>query len=92
MAQTNQLTINLSDEALEFVKTRMSTGEYHSESEVIEHELEEARLDEEEQRRWEQEVLIPIHDRLMANPSSAIPVEEVIHNLKARRETRRKAS
>jgi hypothetical protein len=38
-----------------------------------------------EQKLWEKNVLIPTHDRLMENPSFAIPIEQVERNLEARR-------
>jgi hypothetical protein len=38
-----------------------------------------------ERERWERKVLLPTHDRLMANPLSAIPLEQVEQNLEAQR-------
>jgi hypothetical protein len=43
----------------------------------------------EEQERWEREVVVPAYNRLMADPSSAIPIEEVERHLEERRRQRR---
>jgi hypothetical protein len=39
----------------------------------------------EEQAVWEREDLMPAHDRLVAEPSSALSIEEVERNLEAKR-------
>ena len=50
------------------------------------------KQESEEREHWEREVLIPAHDRLMAKPSSAIPIEQVERNLEARRRQRLQAT
>lgn len=92
MAQ-NPIHVTLTDEAaIEFVRRKVSSGEYASEDEVIREGLEVLRNEAEERERWEREVLMPAHDLLMADPSSAIPLEQVERNLEARRRQRLKAS
>jgi antitoxin ParD1/3/4 len=69
------IQITLSDEeAIQFVRSKVASGEYASESDVIQEVL---RQEAEERRRWEREVLMPAHDRLMADPASAVPLEQV---------------
>ena len=92
MAQRHEVTITLSDEAIAFVKAKLATGEYASESDVIEHELESARLEDEERRRWEREELIPVLDELERNPSATLTADQVREHLRAAREERLKAS
>jgi len=92
MAQTIDLTIQLSNDAAQFVRRKVSSGEYASESEVILEGLEALRDLADERERWEREVLLPAHDRLMADPASAIPIDTVQKNLEARRRQRSKAS
>ena len=77
---------------VEFVRSKVRSGAYASEADVIREGVDARRQEAEERERWEREVLIPAHDRLMANPSSAIPIEQVERNLKARRRARSKAS
>ena len=87
------IQITLSDEAaVEFVRSKVRSGEYASEADVIHEGPEALRQEAEERERWEREVLVPAHDRLMANPSSAIPLELVEKNLEAKRRELSKAS
>jgi antitoxin ParD1/3/4 len=91
MAHTHDLNIKLSDEAVEFIRGKVSSGEYSSESDVISESLEVLKRETEERERWEREVLIPAHDHFMANPSSGIPLKEVERGLEARRRQRSQA-
>jgi Arc/MetJ-type ribon-helix-helix transcriptional regulator len=92
MAQS-PIHITLSDEAaVEFVRSKVSSGEYASEADVIQEGLDALKDQAEERDRWEREVLMPAHNRLTANPSSAISLEEVEKNLEAKRRQRLKAS
>jgi len=92
MAQAPIHEITLSQEAWEFVRSKVASGEYESESEVLANSLELFREEDEERRRFEREEVIPAHDELIADPSSAIPMEQVRHNLEAARRQRLKAS
>ena len=92
MSQTVVLEITLSEEALEFVRSKVAAGEYRSESEVLASSIDVLMEEDEECRRFEQEEVIPSHDEFMANPSSAIPLEQVRHNLESARRQRLKAS
>ena len=87
-----QFNITLSDAAAEFVRDKVSSGEYDSESDVISEGIEALKAEAEERSRWEREVVVPAYERYLANPSSAIPLEKVMKNLAARRRERRKAS
>ena len=88
MGQAHNLNVTLSDAAVEFVRSKVSSGEYASESDVISESLEILKEETEERERWEREVLIPAHDHFMANPSSGISLEEVERSLEARRRQR----
>ena len=89
----SQIHFTLTDEtAIEFVRGKVRSGEYASESDVIQEGLKALKEESEERERWEREVLLPAHDRLMTDPSSAIPIEQVERNLEARRRQRLKAS
>ena len=93
MGQTNRLNITLTDEVvIKFVRSKVASGAYASESDLVNQGLMALKEESEERERWEREVLLPAHDRLMANPSSAIPIEQVERNLEARRRQRLKAS
>jgi Arc/MetJ-type ribon-helix-helix transcriptional regulator len=92
MGKPQHLEITISDETLEFLQREVASGEFGSVSQVIEESLQIYREQSEEMGRWEREVVIPEHDRIMADPSSAIPIDEVIRTLATRRRERQKAS
>jgi Arc/MetJ-type ribon-helix-helix transcriptional regulator len=71
------------------MQQKVASGEYASESDVIDEGLMALKEESEERERWEREVLLPAHGRLMASPSSAIPIEQVEQNLEAERRLRR---
>ena len=91
MPRSHVLEVTLSEESLEFVRDTLASGAYRSESEILEDSLRAWKEEVEQQRRFEQEVVIPAHDELMANLSSAIPLEQVERNLAAARSARLKA-
>ena len=92
MSETMTLTIKLSPETREFIRSRVESGEFTSESEVVLEGIETLRAKTEARERWEQEVLIPTHDRMMANPSLALSREQLLTSLEEARRLRRKAS
>jgi antitoxin ParD1/3/4 len=92
MGQSHRLNITLSEEAIQFVRGKVSSGEFASESAVILEGLDALKQETEERQRWEREVLLPAHDRLMANPSSAISLQQVERDLAAGRRHPSKAS
>ena len=90
MGQTNRLNITLTDEVvIKFVRSKAASGAYASESDLVNQGLMALKEESEERERWEREVLLPAHGRLMASPSSAIPIEQVEQNLEAERRLRR---
>ena len=90
MAQTS-IQIALADEdAIEFVRSKVRSGEYASEADVVLDGLGALRDDAEQQARWEREVMLPAHDRLIAEPSFAISLETLERNLEAKRQARTK--
>ena len=91
MPETSTMTVELTPQNREFLRRMVENGAYPSESEVVSAALELRREIAEEQERWEREVLIPVHDELMANPSSAIPLEQVERSLALDPQEHRKA-
>jgi antitoxin ParD1/3/4 len=82
----SQIRVTLTkDAAIEFVRGKVQSGEYASESDVVHEGLMALKEESDEREHWEREVLVPAHDRLMADTSSAIPIEQVEQNLEARR-------
>jgi Arc/MetJ-type ribon-helix-helix transcriptional regulator len=89
----DRIEITLEGEAIvEFLRGKVRSGEYASVADVVRDSVEAMREELRERERWEQEVLLPAHDRLMADPKSALSFEEVQHSLEAKRRERLKAS
>jgi len=89
MPVAQDLHVKLSTEALEFVQSKVSSGEYVSVNDVIAEGVELLKTEAEERHRWEQEVLLPAHNRLIANPASAITDSQLEARLEERRRIRR---
>jgi antitoxin ParD1/3/4 len=85
----NDLRVKLSEEALDFVNSSVSSGEYATESEVVSAGVEMLKEHVEERSRWEREVVVAAHDFMMSNPSSALTGDEVDARLAERRLQRR---
>jgi Arc/MetJ-type ribon-helix-helix transcriptional regulator len=84
------IQFTLTDEAtIEFVRRKVRSGEYASETDVVNEGLMVLKQVSEEQERWEREVVVPAYNRVMADPASAIPIEEVERHLEERRLQRR---
>jgi Arc/MetJ-type ribon-helix-helix transcriptional regulator len=89
----SQIHIVLEDEAIvEFVRSKVRSGEYASEADMVRESLEALRQENEERQRWEREVVLPAYDRLMADPTLAVPFDDVQRGLEAKRRERLKAS
>ena len=88
MAHSQTISITLSDEMIAFIRDKVSSGEYESESEVVVESLEALKHEADGRHRFEQEVILPSYERYLANPASAIPAEEVERHLEERRRQR----
>jgi antitoxin ParD1/3/4 len=91
MAHSHNLNITLSDDAVQFVRSKVSSGEYASESDVINESLEALKQEASEFEHWLKDVGGPRYDSFHANPASGIPIDQVERNLEQRRKQRAKA-
>ena len=88
MAQ-NPIHVTLTDEtAIEFVRGKVSSGEFASEDEVVQEVLLMFQEEQTELERWLKDVVLPRYDAAQADPSSLIPIEQVEANLAERRRRR----
>jgi Arc/MetJ-type ribon-helix-helix transcriptional regulator len=109
MAATHDLQVKLSEEAFQYVRAKVSSGDSSSASDVVNQGVAllrqkdrefEAWLNEEEtpygegtgemavdpiRARWEQEVVIPAHDELLADPASGLTEAELDASLERAR-------
>jgi putative addiction module CopG family antidote len=77
MRTTQQMSITLPKDMAEMVKTKVSAGEYASESEVIRDGLRALMARDQVVENWQHGEVGPIYDALKADPSRAVTAEQV---------------
>ena len=83
MRTTQQLSITLPLEMAELVRTKVESGDYASESEVIREGLRSLQLRDEAIEKWLREEVVPAYDAMKANPSSRLTSKQVRASLAA---------
>ena len=83
MRTTRQLSITLPNGMAEAVKTKVKTGEYASESEVIRDGLRALLARDRAVESWLQNQVGPAYDALKADPSRAVTADQVRARLAA---------
>jgi putative addiction module CopG family antidote len=74
MRTTKQLSITLPHEMAEMVRTKVESGEYASESEVIRDGLRSLQLHERALETWLREQVAPTYDAMKADPSRCFSI------------------
>ena len=87
------VTIVVPAEVAAAVNARVDSGEYPSQGEVVRHGLrliteEDSLAHEPDVERWLREVVVPIAEATLADPSRSIPSDEVRAHFAARRAAR----
>jgi antitoxin ParD1/3/4 len=94
MRSTRQLSITLPVEMADMVKEKVASGDYASESEVIREGLRCLQERQAAVESWLREGVAEAYDEYIADPSSAIPLDDafdrVIAELKARTSSKRR--
>ena len=85
MRTTQQLSITLTNDMAELVKTKVRSGEYASESEVIRDGLRALMARDRAVESWLHQQVAPAHDALRADPSRAVTADQVRARLAAER-------
>lgn len=83
MRTTRQMSITLPKDMAEMVKTKVSAGEYASESEVIRDGLRALMARDQVVENWLHGEVGPIYDALKVDPSRAVTAEQVRARLAA---------
>jgi putative addiction module CopG family antidote len=83
MRATRQLSITLPHEMAEMVRSRVESGEYASESEVIRDGLRALEMHDRALEAWLREDVAAAYDAMKADPSRAVSVEKVRASLAA---------
>ncbi|MCW7548765.1 type II toxin-antitoxin system ParD family antitoxin [Photorhabdus sp. P32] len=86
MRTTQQFSITLPNEMADVVKTKVMTGEYATESEVIRDGLRALMARDRAVESWLREQVVPVYDSMKADPARALTVNQV----RARLATERK--
>ncbi|HEY5601524.1 MAG TPA: type II toxin-antitoxin system ParD family antitoxin [Gammaproteobacteria bacterium] len=87
MRSTQQFSITLPTEMAETVKSKVASGEYATESEVIRDGLRALMARDRAVENWLREQVAPAYDALKADPSRAVSVEQVRARLAAEHKT-----
>jgi putative addiction module CopG family antidote len=83
MRTTQQFSITLTHEMAELVRTKVESGEYASESEVIRDGLRALQAHERALDAWLRNEVAPAYDAMKANPERAVSVKKVRASLAA---------
>ena len=85
MRSTQQFSVTLPNEMAQLVKTKVSSGEYASESEVIRDGLRALQARDKAVENWLRQEVVPAAARLKADPSRALSVAQVRQHLADKR-------
>ncbi len=89
MRSTRQLSITLPVEMAEMVKEKVASGDYASESEVIRDGLRALKERDGAVEAWLRNEVLPTLQAHEADPSRAIPIDQVFDGMAERYRTRR---
>lgn len=85
MRSTQQFSITLPNEMADAVKSKVAAGEYATESEVIRDGLRTLLARDRAVEAWLREQVVPAYEALKADPSRAIPIDQVREHLAGKR-------
>jgi antitoxin ParD1/3/4 len=80
---TQQFSITLPNEMAEIVKSKVSSGEYATESEVIRDGLRILMARDRAMESWLHQTVAPAYDALKADPARAVTLDQVRATLAA---------
>ena len=92
MRATQQFSITLTNEMADLVRSKVDSGEYASESEVIRDGLRALQSRERAVENWLHEQVAPTYDAMKANPARAVATAKVRASLAGAKKTSRKVS
>jgi antitoxin ParD1/3/4 len=83
MRTTQSLSITLPHEMAQMVKSKVASGEYASESEVIRDGLRVLAARDQAVDNWLREEVLPVYDEISADPSKTVPADEAWAQIEA---------
>ena len=90
MASVSKRTFSLPAKHANFLDSKVASGAYASGSEVVRAGLRALEERDAAVERWLREDVAPVYDAMKADPSRAVPAEQVFADIKARHAARRK--
>jgi antitoxin ParD1/3/4 len=87
MSASHSITVELPEEAFDFISTKLSSGEYTNASDVVRDSLGQMQLRSEESDEQLRADVLPALEEFDADPSGGVTVEQVKAHLAARRES-----
>jgi putative addiction module CopG family antidote len=91
MRSTVALSITLPHKMAAYVRKKVKSGEYASESEVIREGLRDFKLREDAYENWLRSEVLASSKEVEANPRSTVPASKVMGILRARHKARVKS-
>lgn len=85
MRSTQSFNISLTDDLAELVKSKVSTGEYATASDVIRDGLHALMERDQAVEQWLQQQVCPAYDALKKDPARAVTIEQVRARIAAER-------
>jgi antitoxin ParD1/3/4 len=92
MRTTRQMSVTLPKDMAAAVKAKVASGEYASESEVIREGLRALQAQDRALERWLRTEVVAAYDKLEADPSRALSLDDVRASLAARHERAMKSA
>ena len=77
MRTTRQMSVTLPNEMADLVKSKVSSGEYASESEVIRDGLRALAARDKAVEHWLLNEIVPVYDAMKSEPDRGLPAQEV---------------
>ena len=84
MSATAKRTVSLPHEQSEFIDAKVAAGDYASASEVVRAGLRALKERDAAVERWLRDAVVPTHDAMAADPTRAIPSDQVWDAVAAR--------
>ncbi len=85
MRTTQQFSITLPHDMAEIVEGKIKTGAYASVSEVVRDGVRALLERDAAVERWLREEVVAGHAEYLADPSKAVPADDILRRIKARR-------
>lgn len=91
MTTVQKRTFSLPSEQAQYIDDLVASGGYASASEVVRAGVRALQERDQAVERWLMEEVAPVYDAMEADPSRAVPAEEVFASIRARHAARMKA-